>query len=96
MRMRSNRGPNVVRFTRAEPERAVLIEAHMKVDNEIKLFQEHSGVAKWHSEWRVEYTDTEGGSHITIFVGPHAEQRARACYNALTTGALDAIPGAKR
>jgi hypothetical protein len=62
-----------VRLLSAEPERAVLIEAHMKVDDEIKVFQEHSGVAKWHSEWRVEYTDPEGGSHVTIFVGPQAD-----------------------
>ena len=72
------------------------IEAHMKVDHEIKVFQEHSGVAKWHNEWRVEYFDTEGGSYVTIFAGPQAEQRARDYYNALITGALDAIPSAKR
>jgi hypothetical protein len=78
------------------PERALLIEAHMKVDHEIKVFQEHSGVAKWHNEWRVEYTDTKGGSYVTIFAGPQAEQRARDYQNALVMGALDAIPRAKR
>jgi hypothetical protein len=82
--------------TDVEPERALSIELHMKVDHEIKVFQENSGVAKWHNEWRVEYTDTEGGSHVTIFVGPQAEQRARDYHNALITGALDALPGAKR
>ena len=70
------------------------IEAHMKVDHEIKVFQEHSGVAKWHNEWRVEYFDT--GSYVTIFAGPQAEQWARDYHNALITGALDALPGAKR
>jgi hypothetical protein len=68
------------------------IEAHMKVDQDIKVFQEPSSVAKWHNEWRVEYTDTQGGSHVTIFVGPQAEQRARDYHNALVTGR----PGAKR
>jgi len=68
----------------------------MKVDHEIKVFQEHSSVAKWRNEWRVEYTDTEGGSYVTIFAGPQAEQRARDYHNALIKGALDAIPGALR
>jgi len=68
----------------------------MKVDHEIKVFQEHSSVAKWHNEWRVEYTGTEGGSYVTTFAGPQAEQRARDYHNALITGALDARPGAKR
>jgi hypothetical protein len=67
----------------------------MKVDDEIKVFQEHSGVAR-HNEWRVEYTDTEGGSYVTIFAGAQAEQRARDYQNALVMGALDAIPSAKR
>jgi hypothetical protein len=71
-----------------------LIEVHMKVDQEIKVFQEHSGVAKWHNEWRVEYADTEGGSYVTIFAGPQAEQRARDYHNALIKGTLDALPGA--
>ncbi len=65
-----------------EPERALLIEAQMKVDHRIKVFQEHSGVAKWHNEWRVEYSDTEGGSYVTIFAGPQAEQRARDYHKA--------------
>jgi hypothetical protein len=65
---------------------ALSIEAHMKVDHEIKVFQEHSGVAKWHNEWRGEYTDTEGGSYVTIFAGPQAEQRARDYHNALIVG----------
>lgn len=72
------------------------IESHMKVADEIRVFQEHSGVAKWHNEWRVEFADTGGGSYITIFAGPQAEQRARDYHKALIMGALDAIPGPKR
>ena len=67
----------------------------MKVKDEIKVFQDHSGVAKWHNEWRVEYSDTQGGSYVTIFAGPQAEQRARDYHNALIMGALQAIPGVK-
>ena len=68
----------------------------MKVHQEIRVFQEHSGVAKWHNEWRLEYSDAEGGSYVTIFAGPQAEQRARDYQNALVMGALDAVPGSKR
>ena len=67
----------------------------MKLNNEIKVFQDHSGVAKWHNEWGVEYSDTQGASYVTVFAGPQAEQRARDYHNALVMGALDPIPRVK-
>jgi hypothetical protein len=37
---------------------------------------------------RVRYLDDDGGCYVTIFSGPKAEQRARACGNALKAGTL--------
>lgn len=39
-------------------------------------------------EWRVEYTDDDGGCYVTIFAGPAAEPRARAYFAALRVGSL--------
>ena len=41
-------------------------------------------------EWRVEYFQKPDG-YVTIFAGPMAEQRARAYFDALKSGALKII-----
>jgi hypothetical protein len=39
--------------------------------------------------WRVEWSDSEGATYITIFVGPEAEARARDYHDAIRDGHLD-------
>jgi hypothetical protein len=43
------------------------------------------------SHWLVEWGDSDGGCYVTTFDGSLAEQRARAYFDALKSGALKVI-----
>jgi hypothetical protein len=42
-------------------------------------------------EWRVKYSDADGGCYVTIFAGPEAEERARDYFQALKAKWLKTI-----
>ena len=55
---------------------------------DIEVFADHCGRA----EWRVEYSDGDGGRYVTIFAGSLREERARDYADALKAGKLPPIP----
>jgi hypothetical protein len=60
----------------------------LDLDSEIEVFADRCG----RSEWRVEYSDDDGGCYVTIFAGPLREERARNYADALKAGKLTPIP----
>jgi hypothetical protein len=56
----------------------------MPIEPEIMVFEDDEE----EGAWRVDYFDTDGGCYVTIFLGPQAEQRARAYGDALKAGTL--------
>ena len=60
-------------------------EAFTDANGEVIVFADREGGPEWHVEW----FDSDGGCYVTVFDGPLAEQRARAYFGALKSGALD-------
>jgi hypothetical protein len=56
----------------------------MPIESDIMVFEDHEK----EGEWRVDYFDGDGSCYVTIFLGPDAEQRARAYGDALKAGTL--------
>jgi hypothetical protein len=46
---------------------------------EVSVHEDRAG----NGEWRVQYSDADGGCYATIFAGSEAEQRARDYFKAL-------------
>jgi hypothetical protein len=61
------------------------VENDFHADVDVQEDREHPG------EWRVEYSDDDGGCYVTLFAGPEAERRARDYFNALRSGRIKII-----